>query len=59
MQVHEIQIFTIQKAISQIGGFTNIPFMILGMISSFFLPSLFLDKLSKYFFKTKLNQNSD
>ena len=50
---------TILKAIEKIGGLQSFSFIILGFISSYFLPKLFLNKISKYFYQLKENEKND
>jgi hypothetical protein len=49
MQVYEIKTLTFLKAIENIGGLQSFSFMILGIISSFFLPRLFRNRIIKEF----------
>jgi hypothetical protein len=52
MQVYEIQTMTFLKAIENIGGLQSFSFMILGIISSYFLPKLFRNKISNNFYQS-------
>jgi len=49
----DIQYFTLSKALSSIGGFASICLLGYGLITAFFLPKIFMLKLSLHMHKSK------
>ena len=52
-----IQSFTLSKALSAIGGFVSLSLMIYGFLTSFFLPRIFITRLSIEILNKKINRN--
>ncbi len=59
MHVYQVEINTFYKVLSYIGGFSTFNFMIFGIISSYFLPKIFEDKVKNHFYKEINNQKEE
>ena len=49
----DIEYFTIKKALTNIGGFSSLCLMFYGLFTSFILPKIFMNDLSKYMNENK------